>query len=269
MLGMAGSAASPTALFLGRLERQARAARLLTGWQVNGGHALLGAVALPALYLWASVRQLHGGAALWTALALAALLGALAFAWAGRRCWNALLRANYEPLVAQARANLVERELLLLCFEPELPAAYEHLRYAAQSHGKTRARNWAELRPGSMHDRVQWLVENYRVICTLEKLPLGTPALRRFTAVCSWCLLLPLGLFILCIPAAALRWLPEDGFVTALLGTTGLLLASGAVFVPLLQLAARIESSALLAVLTAELDVDRLEQAAAGPPALN
>jgi hypothetical protein len=113
----------------------------------------------------------------WWLVAAATVATALLQAALGRGRWNRLCAQCFEAQRQLVRGNLLDHELLLLAMEEELPARFDKLRYVAQSHGKTRARNYMELRKGSMADRIQWLVENYRALCP----PLGlrplTPAL--------------------------------------------------------------------------------------------
>jgi hypothetical protein len=258
------SAKSPAAKYIDRLERQARSARPLTGWQPHWGGAFLGAGSGFFVGLWLSMREPPAGAVHWPTLLLVTLVGAVAFAVAGRLGWNALLARHQAALLAQVRSNLLDHELLLLCFEPELPAHYEKLRHAAQSYGKTRARNWAELRKGSMQDRVQWLIENYQVICGIIKLPYSTPGVNKLRSITSWLFLVPVLLIALPILVLAQGWLPRpiatDAILLSLAGTNGLI----SVLIGVLALLSQLERSALLTVLVEQLDVDGLVPPATG-----
>jgi hypothetical protein len=114
----------------------------------------------------------HGPVGWWSLAAVTAGCGLFSGLLARGR-WDRLYASCFTAQRQHVRGNLLEHEMLLLAMEEELPARCDKLRRVAQSHGKTRARNYMELRKGSMVDRIQWLVENYNVLCP----PLGLTAL--------------------------------------------------------------------------------------------
>jgi hypothetical protein len=155
--------------------------------------------------------------------------------------------------------------LLLICSSSEMPAHYDKLRRVAQSYGKTRARNWEEIDRNSMRQRVQWLVENYRVICQTLRLPASTASLHRLQRIAEKLMLLPLALLMVCFaglalhqPGGAERW---TGWIILLLGLQMSMLWP---LVGYFTMARALERGALLSVLTEEL---ALQRAGPGAPA--
>jgi hypothetical protein len=188
--------------------------------------------------------------------AAGALLGGLLLGLAGWRLWNQLLAQNLDALLMLLQGNLLDHGLLQLAIADELPAEFEQLRTVAQSYGKTRARNWNEIRKDSMRERVHWLVENYNVICKTLRLPRTVPTLDRLTRQVTWilalCWLPLIALFLLPIvfrkvgPQVWMAWLAPafDLMNLALIG--------GIVVVWIIG---RVERGALLKVLTEELQL--------------
>ena len=223
----------------------------------NPWHAAAGAaigLCASALGLLPLLVETHSG---WQLIPVCGALGALAFMLFARADWNRLYAQYFAPLRAQAATNLCDHELLLLMMEDDLPARFEKLRYVAQSHGKTRARNYAELRKGSMADRVTWLVENYTVICRALGLPHSLPALRARDRRALWLFLSPLGLLVAAI--AGMMALAGHGGIAlakftfpAFSGITMLLMSCGAL---VSGLQAHLERAALLSVLVEVLDL--------------
>jgi hypothetical protein len=138
----------------------------------------------------------------WVSIALGALAGAASIGHSAMRLWNWAFRTFFAPLRAKIRENLSEHGLLMLCLSEEMPAQFEKLKSLSQSYGKTRARNWNELKRGSMQERLQWLIENYYVICQFLKLEAGMPAFNRLQRQLSWLFALPFGLYALVLGVA-------------------------------------------------------------------
>jgi hypothetical protein len=196
----------------------------------------------------------HGG---WWIVAAVTLASAALQSVVAAGRWNRLYAQCFDAQRRLVRSNLLDHELLLLAMEEELPARYDKLRRVAQSHGKTRARNYMELRKGSMADRVQWLAENYRVLCPPLGLQPLVPALaaghRRRQAL----LLAPPVLMVLCLVLLAV--LLSQGLAVyvkqllpAVMGCSILLLGWG--LGPEMQ-QQELERGALLSVLVELLDL--------------
>lgn len=251
---------SAAAGFIDKLEREVLAVRPLAG--PSPWHCLTGACTGAALAFWLSVRGIDRGDFAWGWLVVGAVVGGLSFGLAGRALWNQLLAAHYAGLQEQARANILERELLFLALADDLPARYEHFRFAAQSYGKTRARNWNERRKGSMQDRLSWLVENYQELCRIERLPVATPQLQRWTSWCIWLMLAPCGGLAVAIAAVAGGWLPRELNIALVLLSVGLLFAALGAGGGIAAMLSRLQRVALLSVMVEQLDVDLAQPAA-------
>ena len=161
---------------------------------------------------------------------------------------------------AIARRNLLEHELLLLAVGDDLPVRYEKLRHAAQSYGKTREKNWEELRRGSMRDRLNWLAKNYPVLCRIEKLQLTTPFLARLGQWFTWGMLLPLPLLLAAVAFVTTvgvrgRLLGED-HLGLMFAALALMVGSAMIFAFAKSTLMRIEQAALYAELVEQLDTD-------------
>lgn len=245
---------SATARYVDQLQRQTRCLKPVEGR--HWGHLITGGTLGAGLSLWFSIGLFKAGTFSWFIPILAAIVGALGFAWLARRLWNHLLANCLRQQQDLARTNLFEHDLLLVCMQDELPAKFEKLRFVAQSYGKTRAANWAELRKGSMQQRVQWLVENYEVVCAALKLPSVSPELRHVQSrLCRW-LWLPAGLFVLSI---ALIYMQEAGRIGGgmllAVNVMGLSFAWGGIVFALVVIAGQLQRAAFLSVLVEAIDL--------------
>jgi hypothetical protein len=243
---------SSTAKYLDRLGREARGLRPIPAGRIATGHVVGGALTGVIAAAFAGLPQLAAGGFPWL-LATGIVAGCLLlFPLAGKALWNRLLVDNVQLLTDQVRGNLLDHELLLLCSSSELPAHYDKLRRVAQSYGKTRARNWEEIDRNSMRQRVQWLVENYNVVCRALGLPCSTAGLRRLRQWLLALLFLPLALML----AAIADLIATHGgrqWEMVLLASIGLQLAAVPALTGLLLMQSQLERGTLIQVLTTEL----------------
>lgn len=247
------------ARYIDRLERGVKG--LVAQRGLNFWHMLLGALTGLAVPFVAGIRPFTLGVDIVPLLLVCCGAFALSYGLVGRAHWNSLLAGSYARLRELARKNLLEHELLLLALADDLPAQHEQLRYVAQSYGKTRARNYSELRKGSMTDRMEWLVENYRVICGVLRLPCTVLELLRRQRLFNWIMLGPTGLLLLAIGLltalqfAGARALPEEVSVNLLLGSVALMLLGSSAGGALSTQQQKAERGALSSVLVELLDL--------------
>ncbi len=252
-------AKSATARYIDTLERRAKVARPLRSLSV--GHVITGAVLGLGICFLLGVRALDAGRFNWWATILFCVLSGAGFGFLGRWFWNGVFISNVRELRALARQNLFDHDLLYLCMQDDLPAKFEVLRHVAQSYGKTRARNWAELKKGSMQQRVQWLVENYYVICSTLRLDSITARLQALQKRLLLWSLLPLGVFIASLIPVFMGTPPSQGYALPIvLGGMALALGGGGVLLSLVMLAGSLQQAAFLAELSGALDTDLLDE---------
>lgn len=242
---------SPTGHYLDVLEREAQRCRPLRG--LHWGHLLIGGGIGAFLTWWFCLPGIVHGQLSPAWPLVGAAIGSVFWGCIGRWSWNRLLKKNLAELRALAQSNLIEHDLLLVCIEDDLPARFESLRHVSQSRGKTRTRNYSELRRGSMQDRIRWLVENYNAICSTLKLRSSTQQLERLGRGLMWLMLLPLFFLLLAMVLLAVRLIGLQYIAPVMMDSMGAVLTACALALgPLVQINT-LQSAALASELVAAL----------------